>query len=313
MMVIGLLGLGCTSGCVPLKKRSDSSSSESSLYPTLELPAVDTQRLTESVTPGPPSHNRPWRIDLAVLPYAELGKEEVTIRNVRQCRWKTETDRSVHHQDWNFRWEQIDGVDFVVVPFPTMPILAHTMLSFRLSDGRALVVSVEARLEKGEVYSPVAGAARQYELMYVIGDEQDLYGLRADARQDDIYLYRTVATAEQSRELLKGILLRTNAIAASPEYYDSLTNNCTTNIIDHVFQLRGDSPASLRLRDQWRSRFPGNSDKMAYELGLLESDTSFEELKSQAWISSRVRQHMGQEDFSALIRQTSGSTERVDL
>lgn len=271
--------------------------------PKLKPPSIDTSAITEAIDPGPATHQRPWRIEQAVLPYAELSDDAVTIRNVRQCRWEGETDKSVRHEDWKFDWAEVEGVDFVVVPFKTMPLLAHTMLTFRLSDGRALVVSVEARLEQGEVYSPWAGAAKQYELMYVIGDEQDLFGLRANARRDDIYLYPSTASKEQCVMLLKNILIRTNAIAAKPEYYDSLSNNCTTNIIDHVLQLRGDDPVRLQLLDQWRTRFPGNSDRMAYDLGLIQTDASFEETKTKAWVSSRVRQYIGQDDFSIAIRR----------
>lgn len=294
------------SGCSPLAKRMGRTDNGASSpeFPVLDAAQQNAESLVSSLSFEPPSHHRPWRLEQAVLPYAELAQDGATIRNVRQCRWKSETEKSVHHQDWKIDWNDVTGVDFVVVPFQTMPALAHTMLSFRLADGRALVVSVEARLEQGEVYSPIAGAAKQFELMYVLGDEEDLLGLRAEVRKDDIYLYRTKATPEQAALLLKDILRRTNSIAAQPEYYDSLANNCTTNIIDHVLQLRGNDEKMLRLRDQWSSRFPGNSDRMAYDLGLIEDDMSFDQLRMNAWISGRVRQYIGEENFSVAIRQT---------
>lgn len=303
VLALALL-LATSGGCAKLKVQPDmiSPGKNGEITRTSKPPTFDPKIITEAIDPGPPSHNRPWKIEQAVLPFAEITTAGVTIRNVRECRWKSETEKSVQHTDWNFAWDDIEGVDFVVVPFKTMPLLAHTMLSFRLKDGRAMVVSVEARLEHGEAYSPWAGAARQFELMYVIGDEQDLYGLRANARRDDIFLYPSTAHPEQASKLLKNILIRTNAIAAQPEYYDSLTNNCTTNIIDHVLQLREDNSVRLQMLDQWRSRFPGNSDRMAYDLGLLQTDQPFEDARTNAWVSSRIRQHIGQDDFSVAIR-----------
>jgi hypothetical protein len=262
--------------------------------------------LTGSIDPGPASHDRLWNIEQSILPIAELTTEGATVRNVRQCRWKSESEKDVRHSEWSFAWEDVQGADFVVVPFQNIPVLAHTMLSFRIRGQQPLVVSVEARMERGEVYSPLAGTARQYELMYVLGDEQDLYGLRAAVRGDDVYLYKTKADRQRAVMLLRDILMRVNSIAATPEYYDSLTNNCTTNIIDHVMQLRGNDPATLSALDQWRSRFPGNSDRMAFDLGLIDSNASFEQTRGEAWISSRVRQHLGEADFSARIRGRAG-------
>ena len=290
------------SGCSRLRNKPIPSNAAGTNNPLASL-GLDPSVVTEAIDPGPASHDRAWRIEQAVLPFAQLSADQAIIRNVRKCRWKTPTDKTVQHSDWTIQWADVRGVDFVVVPFPTMPILAHTMLSFRIADGRVLVVSVEARLENGEVYSPLAGAARQFELMYVIGDEEDLYGIRANARRDDIYLYPSTASPKQAAELLRSILIRTNSIAAQPEYYDSLSNNCTTNIIDHVMQLRGDDPSSVKLQYQWRTRFPGNSDVMAYELGLIQTDKSFEETKRDAWVSGRIRQYIGQADFSQRIRQ----------
>ena len=272
-----------------------------------------------------PSHQRDWRPELAVLPYAEIGDSGAMIRNVRHCRWgaardgegTTQGDRTlivpatsdadsgasapaacrVRHRDWNLVWDEVRAVDFIVVPFADAPLLAHTMLSFALGDGRHLVASVEARLERDEVYSPTAGSARQYELMYVLADEQDVLGLRAEVRGESIYLYRSVATPDQSATLLKDVLRRVNAIAAEPEFYDSLTNNCTTNLVDHIDRLRpGTIPGSLR------KMLPGHSDSLAYDLGLLKTALPFDEARRQAYVTVRVRQHLNDPQFSQQIR-----------
>lgn len=270
-------------------------------------PLLDGQRIEKTAAAGeavlqPPSHDRLWRIEQAVLPYAVMERKGVTVRNVRQCRWRGEEAKEVRHTDWEFDWKDVRGVDFVVVPFRDMPLLAHTMLSFRLADGRCLVLSVEARLEQGEEYSVVAGAARQFELIYVLGDEPDLFGLRAEVRRDDLYLYETRAGGAEASRLLRDVLERVQQLAAQPEFYDSLTNNCTTNLVNHLNRTRlGQVPAD------WRSQLPGQSDRLAYSLGLLKTTLPFEEARRRAWISSRVRQHLGEADFSQRIRQPLSS------
>lgn len=268
----------------------------------LDSPLLNGRLLEEAAATGeavfqPPSHDRLWRLEQAVLPYVVMDRKRVTVHNVRQCRWRSEESKEVRHTDWEFAWEDVQGVDFVVVPFRDMPLLAHTMLSFRLADGRCLVLSVEARLERGEEYSLVGGAARQFELIYVLGDEPDLYGLRAEIRRDDVYLYETRASGADAARLLRDVLERVQQLAAQPEYYDSLTNNCTSNLVHHLNRTRlGQLPAD------WRSQLPGQSDRLAYSLGLLKTTLPFEETRRRAWISSRIRQHLGDPAFSQRIR-----------
>ncbi|MBI2480637.1 MAG: DUF4105 domain-containing protein [Planctomycetia bacterium] len=121
-----------------------------------------------------PSHDRDWSPDLAVLPYADIGADHVIVRNIRHCAYESDSDYAVNYYDKRFELPQIRTVDFVVVPFKENPSLAHTMLSFGFADGEHVAVSAEARLEKGETYSPVLGELRQYELMYVVADERDV-------------------------------------------------------------------------------------------------------------------------------------------
>jgi hypothetical protein len=145
----------------------------------------------------------------------------------------SENDYIVRHYDKTFDLNRLDSVDFLVVPFKEAPNLAHTMLSFGFGGNDYLVVSVEARMEEGQSYSPVKGLMRQYELMYVVADERDVIPLRTKHRDVDVYLYRTRATPEQARMLLVDMMARVNKLAFEPEFYDTFTNNCTTNIVPH--------------------------------------------------------------------------------
>ncbi len=196
----------------------------------------------------------------------------------------------------------LHGVDYFVVPFDNMPAIAHTMLSFefRPVEGQSqwLVASVEIRKEVGEEYTAWKGGARQYELMYVLADERDVVQVRATHRGEDVYRYHTTATPEQARQLLVDVLGRTNELASRPEFYNTITNNCTTNIARHINRI---SPR--RLRYDYHILLPGYSAKLAYDEGLIERHGSFEETKAHAYISTKAIQFAEREDFSEVIRE----------
>jgi hypothetical protein len=257
----------------------------------------------DSVAPASPivspSHDRPWKAPQALLPHAEVDDQGATVYNVRQCRWNSEEDFRLRHGTWKFRWIDVASVDFIVVPFQSTPQIAHTMLSFGLRDGRYLVASIEARQEVGESYSPTLGAMKQYELIYVLGDEQDVVGLRAEARRDDVYIHRSIATAGQSGRLLRDILTRTNTIHAHPEFYDTLTNNCTTNLVDHINACW---PELVPANDP-RLFLPGHSDQLAFQLGLLQTILPFDQARQRAYVSGKARQHIADAQFSQWIRR----------
>ncbi len=245
-----------------------------------------------------PSLNRLWRPDLAILPFADFDGNRITIQNVRNCRYRTEEDYDVRHYDLEFDLNDVQSVDFVIVPFTNAPLLAHTMLSFGLRDGRHFIVSVEARLEQGEAYSVSGGSDNEFELLYLVGDERDLIPLRTEVRAVDVYLYHGRATPDQVQNLLVDMLVRVNKLAREPEFYDTLSNNCTNNLVRHINKLRpGAIPNDLRVY------LPGNSDQLAYELGLLDIDGTFEVAKLTSRVNAAVRLYKDDPDFSNKIRQ----------
>jgi hypothetical protein len=241
--------------------------------------------------------NRIWRPDLAILPFAEFDGNQIIIRHVRNCRYRTEEDYDVRHYDMRFKLDDVKTIDFVVVPFKETTLLAHTMLSFGLSDGRYFTISVEARLDRGESYSPIGGFTDKFELIYVIADERDVIPLRTNVRNVEVYLYRGRATPDQVQDLLVDMLARTNKLQREPEFYDLIDNNCTTNLVDHVNKLR---PG--RIPFDWRVILPGHSDRLAFELGLIETNDGFELTKRRAYITNVARQHSDSPDLSKRIR-----------
>lgn len=245
-----------------------------------------------------PSNYRDWVPEQAKLATAEISPTSVTVRNIRNCRYRAEDDFTVEHYDKTFNLDELNSVWFLVTPFPASPSLAHTMLSFGFADRDYLGVSVEIRREKGESYGPMRGSLRQFEIIYVVADERDLIGLRSNVRLNEVFLYRMKAGPEQARKLFLDVMNRTNQLAAKPEFYDTLTNNCTTNIMRHVNRI---APGAVPY--DYRILMPGYSDQYAYDLGLIDSPLSFEETRMRARVNEMAYRYRDAADFSQQLRR----------
>lgn len=275
--------------------------SEQALWPTtLELDPTIADPLDNHpmLTMLRPSNERDWRPEQAVLPRAEFRGDKVLLRNIRNCKYNADDEVVVEHYDKRFDLDRIKSVDFLVCPFPSSPDMAHTMISFGFEGDKYLAVSVEVRKEKGESYDPLKGLLRQYEIMYVVADERDVIQLRTNHWQSEVFLYPTRATPQAARDMFVDVMRRVNKLYLMPEFYDTLTNNCTTNIVRHVNRL---SPQRIPL--DYRVLMAGNSDRLAYDLGLLDTDTSFEATKAQAGVNYLAYLHRNDADFSAKIRR----------
>ena len=159
-----------------------------------------------------PSNERDWQPDVAVLPYADIAGNQVTIHNIRNCDYRTETDFDVRYYDKTFNLDDLRTVDLFLVTWGS-PHIAHTMVSFGFLNGDYVCFSIETRKEKGEAYSAVKGLFRQFELTYIIADERDLVRLRTNYRQgEEACLYRVRMTPEQGRTLFLDYLRRANAL-----------------------------------------------------------------------------------------------------
>lgn len=242
-----------------------------------------------------PSNARQWQADVAVLPKVEVQGDLVTIRNIRNCDYRSETDYVVRHYDKQVHLSALRGVDLFVLHWGS-PSIAHTMLSFDFGDGEPVCFSVEARKTTDEEYSAVAGFFRQFELIYVVGDERDLIRLRTNFRHEDVYLYRLAFNSQIAKAVFLGYLQRVNELAARPEWYNALISNCTTNI-RHLAR-----PYTEDARWDWRMVVNGYVDEMAYERGMLNRTFSMEDLRELGHINPLAQQAGESPDFSRLIR-----------
>ena len=250
-----------------------------------------------SLTTRTPSNDRDWIPEHKVLAHAEFSGDQVTIHNVRNAEFFTYRDCIVKHYDKTFDLSKIRTVDFVVVPFSEIKAVAHTMLSFGFEGGDHVGISVEVRLEKGEGYDPALGAFGQFELIYVIADERDLIPVRVEHRDVDVYIYPSTAPPEMARKLFVDMLKRANQLYEHPEFYDTLGNNCTTNIVRHINAI-----APGKVPYDYRVLLPGYADKLAYDLGLIDNRLPFEEVKRRARVNGSVLKYKDHPQFSVKIR-----------
>jgi hypothetical protein len=243
-----------------------------------------------------PSNDRDWSVDQAVLPRAEIHGPLVTIRNVRNFRYEATDRYTPGYYDKTFDLRELDSAWFFVEPFGKGGA-AHTFVSFGFRNRDFVAVSVEIRKEKGESFSPLKGLLRRYEIMYVIGDERDLVKLRTNYRNDPVHLYRIRTTPERIKAMFLAMLERANTLHEQPEFYNTLTNTCTTNLVRHVNQI---TPKRIPLRAS--VLLPATSDELAYELGLIDTVLPFEEAQRRALINESARRHADDPDFSRKIR-----------
>ena len=248
-----------------------------------------------------PSNHRSWAVDQALLPRADISGHQVHIQNVRNLVYRDAENFDVHYRDRTFDLRHVDSVWFGVEEFSSFQGLAHTFLTFGFRNGDEhdyVSVSVEIRKEEGEVFSPVSAMYRQFELMYVVGEERDLLGQRAIERGDIVYLYPMRARREQIRELFLDCVWRMNQLADQPEFYHTFTSNCTNNLVYHLNRLAPGSvnPGHLGIV------FPGYSDRVAFALGMIDTDRGFQETKQRYRVDQLVREISAANDFSRQLR-----------
>lgn len=244
-----------------------------------------------------PSNSRDWSPDQAQLATATIVGEQLRVDNVRNAHYRSAQDYDVRWELRDYDLAALESVWFVVEPFANWRGPAHTLLSFGFADGQYLAISVEIRKERGEAFSPLLGVLRQYELAYIIGDERDLIGLRANHRNDDVYLYPVRTTRAKMRELLLSMLQRANAVAASPEFYNTLSNTCTSNIVDHIELI-----APGRVPFSFKTLLPAYADDLAFDLRLIDTDLPRDSYRQAFKINDLAREYADSAEFSRGIR-----------
>jgi Domain of unknown function (DUF4105) len=242
-----------------------------------------------------PSHDRAWRPEVAVMPRAFIDGDRVRLTGVRNFDYRSRDDFTVRYEEREVWLSHLSALDFYV-SYWSEGLVGHTFLSFIFDNAPPLSISIETRPEVGEGFNPVASLFKQFELIYVVGDERDLVRVRTNYRLETVYLYRLNTSAEDARRLLLVYLGRINELADDPEFYHLLSNSCTINIIRYA------NAAGREGRFDIRHLFNGLIDSYLYHSGRVDTTLPFDELRQRSLINRAAQAANEAPDFSERIR-----------
>jgi hypothetical protein len=242
-----------------------------------------------------PSHDRNWRPEVAVMPRAVVDGDRVRLAGVRNFDYRTRNDFTVRYEEREVLLSHLSALDFFISYFTEGPV-GHTFLSFIFDNAPPLSISIETRPEVGEGFAPVASMFKQFELIYVVGDERDLVRVRTNYRREPVYLYRLNTSADDARRLLLVYLARINQLADHPEFYHLLTNSCTINIVRYANATGRSGGFDVR------HLLNGLVDSYLYSSGRVDTTLPFDELRRRSLINEAAQAADGALDFSDRIR-----------
>ena len=247
-----------------------------------------------------PSNDRSWVNDNERMATADFDGDMVTIRNVRDFNWRSTRDFDERWIDVKINLNKMSKIWFVLEYFdPSKRQMAHTIMSFETEDGERIACSIEVRREKGERYHPLKGLFRQYELIYVWATERDVIGVRTRCRKKSVtHLFEAVVLGPgNERRMLESYLRRTNKLSVEPEWYNTITNTCTTNIVGHVNQVYpGRVPRAISIL------LPGLSPRLLHRNNLVKMTGTLEETLEMSIIDQRGNSWDESSDFGDWIR-----------
>lgn len=246
-----------------------------------------------------PSLHRDWVETESKLSEISFSWNLINVKNIRNFSHLTEDKWESNYYDEVFDLDKIESLYYIIEPFSDYDWPAHTMLSFGFSDWKYVTVSAELRKEKWESFDPFLGIMNQFEIVYILWNENDLIKLRTNIRKDKVRLYPMKVTKNEIKKLFSSVLHRADKLSKEPEFYNTLWNTCTTSILKHVNSLKKDKISSFDLK----ILLPSNSDKIAFELWLIDTKLNLEEARKYYEINELSENNKDIEKYSEEIRK----------
>jgi len=242
-----------------------------------------------------PKLNRNWKPEVALLPRVEIEGDRVTLYNIRNFEYRTETDFTPHYDTRSYNLSKLEGIDMFLCYWGS-PYVAHPLMSFNFGEDGRICLSIETRPQQGQEYSAIGGLYRQFELIYIAADERDVVRVRTNYRKgEDVYLYHLNVTPEKARSRFLEYVKQINELDSKARWYNAITHNCSTSI-------RNQHDPSKRAAWDWRMLANGKVDAMLFERGEIEGEPPFAELKKRAHINEHAKAANDDPDFSARVR-----------
>jgi hypothetical protein len=251
-----------------------------------------------------PQQDREWESGQEVLPRVLIDENQVRIEGMRDFAYAEDGSEVKKYITKEFSVEKITGTDVIISHFSEFEGLAHIFLSFPIGGEEYINLSVETRRETHEDFSPYLGVLRKFEIIYVLGMERDILGVRTDIRGERVYLYPTVATPEQSQELFMALAQEINNLYDKPKIYNTVFNNCTNAITNKVEPI-----ADVKFPFTYKMLFPGFVDEILYDMALIDTSGTFEEVKAKHLVRANGT-NRNDPRYSVEIRNKNASVEQ---
>jgi hypothetical protein len=242
-----------------------------------------------------PTNDHEWADDVAQITTGMVADARVTLHNVRNFDWRSETDFTQRWETRSYDLDHLRTVD-MIMSYWSRRAIAHMLISFGFDDGAQVVFSVEVRRQKTQAFSEIGGFFKEFELSIIAADERDVVRLRTNVRGEDDYLYRLQLSQQAMRLLFLGYVGEANSLVDSPRFYNTITVNCTTLVYQMMKRIVGRLPLDYRLL------FSGYLPEYVYRVGGLDRRYSLEELRVRGRITERAKISDRSESFSADIR-----------
>lgn len=184
---------------------------------------------TYHLIPGPTPEK--WKKPWALAPQFEQQGDILTIRNLRDFRYRTEEDSDARYRTESYDLRTLTGVDFAACHWDGMTAVCHTMLSFNFADGRRFVISAETRIPEGEEQGAIPGLYKRFGILYLFGTEEDLFGLRTNIRHEDLSIYPLRIKQTGARKLLQHYIDLAREAEACHTAYNTISGNCSTGLV----------------------------------------------------------------------------------
>lgn len=243
-----------------------------------------------------PSNDRIWAPDVEHGVTADIQGSQVVLHNVRNFDWRSETDFMPRWETRRYLLDQLTSVDLVSSVWSS-PAIAHTLISFGFADGGHVVFSAEVRRERSKEFSEVGGFFKEFELVMIAADESDIVRLRTNIRRENVTLLPLRISNAQARDLFVAFAERANRLAKTPEFYQTITTNCTTVIFELARHIDNRVPLD------WRILLSGYLPGYLYDLGIIRTDRPLDQILREAAISARAQKLPPSADYSREIRE----------
>ncbi len=218
----------------------------------------------------------------------KLISQKTPLYKVKDVRWgyipnKARTNENFRYLTTTIDTSKVDRAFFVLKPFPPEWIAAHSLLFFSFRPGGmvnelgeesvGLFLSIEAYQRTDQSYSLTEGLKNTFGVSWILAGWEDYTTQSCEVQKERLFMYPLKLSQGQMSALAAESILQAT-LNRSGEYYHTVTNNCTNNLIVLLNRVL---PESQRINLWWipsmaynmRATTPVVVPKMLMKRGLL--------------------------------------------